>query len=41
MNKARAAFNEIQRREGKPISPDPMAVENSKYSPIGNQIDDE
>ena len=27
MNKARAAFNEIQRREGKPIQADPMAAE--------------
>jgi hypothetical protein len=41
MNKARAAFNEMQRREGKPIQADPMAVENAKYSPIGNQVDDE
>ena len=36
MNKARAAFNEINRREGKPIQNDPVAMENAKYSQIGN-----
>jgi hypothetical protein len=32
MNKSRAAFNEIQRREGKPVQADPVGVENAKYS---------